>query len=160
MLPRRARAYPPVTRRRRFGVSPEMDGKNDHRYRSGSFDGLSDAGGNHRHYFKSSFAKSMALETTKSLSFDLDLTGGNNDQQRFNTIGSPHRQVRKNIKRVVKRSDASVEGSPARIRVSIVFESLPRFRRRVPQISRCFVFIRRIVSRRDNISSTSFVLRF
>lgn len=60
--------------------------KNGH-YLSGSFDGLSDGG---EHYFKSSFAKSMALETTKSLNFDLDMTG--NDpyyrQNRYNTIGS------------------------------------------------------------------------
>lgn len=63
-------------------------------YLSGSFDGLSDGVDNdQRHYFKSSFAKSMALETTKSLNFDLDLTGNDHRQQpvRYNTIGS--RQV-------------------------------------------------------------------
>jgi len=67
-------------------------------YLSGSFDGLSDGDRDQqlhrdhhqRQYFKSSFAKSMALETTKSLNFaDLDLTGGNN---RYNTVGS-QRQV-------------------------------------------------------------------
>lgn len=57
-------------------------------YHSGSFDGLSDAG---HHLFKSSFAKSMALETTKSLNFDLDFTAGND---RYNTIGSSRRQVK------------------------------------------------------------------
>ncbi|XP_025193738.1 uncharacterized protein LOC112593531 isoform X2 [Melanaphis sacchari] len=56
-------------------------------YLSGSFDGLSNGDHDHhqRQYFKSSFAKSMALETTKSLNFaDLDLTG----KERYNTIGS------------------------------------------------------------------------
>ncbi|XP_050421873.1 uncharacterized protein LOC126834172 [Adelges cooleyi] len=47
-------------------------------YLSGSFDGLS--GGTGHHYFKSSFAKSMALETTKSLNFDLDVVG-NSDKK-------------------------------------------------------------------------------
>jgi len=74
------------------GVStppPEMERSH---YLSGSFDGLSDDQHHVHHqrqYFKSSFAKSMALETTKSLNFaDLDLTG--ND--RYNTVGS-QRQV-------------------------------------------------------------------
>lgn len=58
--------------------------KNDHYLLSGSFDGLSDAAGDGGHYFKSSFAKSMALETTKSL----DMTRNNALQQRYNTIGS------------------------------------------------------------------------
>lgn len=69
-------------------------------YLSGSFDGLSGYGGGAdlQQYFKSSFAKSMALETTKSLNFDLNLTGGGDDDRdayhryRYNTIGS-QRQV-------------------------------------------------------------------
>ncbi|XP_050539774.1 uncharacterized protein LOC126904633 [Daktulosphaira vitifoliae] len=42
-------------------------------YLSGSFDGLSSNTGHH--YFKSSFAKSMAFETAKSLNFELDTVG-------------------------------------------------------------------------------------
>ncbi|XP_022167685.1 uncharacterized protein LOC111031879 isoform X2 [Myzus persicae] len=68
-------------------------------YLSGSFDGLSDGDRdqhhvlNQRQYFKSSFAKSMALETTKSLNFaDLDLTGN----ERYNTVGS-HRQANRRL---------------------------------------------------------------
>lgn len=75
--------------------------KNGH-YLSGSFDGLSDVG----HYFKSSFAKSMALETTKSLNFGLDLTAGHDHHHhnRYNTIG-PHRQVRTNEQFYTKTLD-------------------------------------------------------
>ncbi|VVC39703.1 Hypothetical protein CINCED_3A009278 [Cinara cedri] len=62
---------------------------------SGSFDGLSDGGQQH-HYFKSSFAKSMALETTKSLNSDLDLMTGNNGDGRYNTIGSQRQVNRRN----------------------------------------------------------------
>jgi len=76
-------------------------------YLSGSFDGLSDGDRDQhqvhhqRQYFKSSFAKSMALETTKSLNFaDLDLTG--ND--RYNTIGS-QRQVITNNYIIVMRNE-------------------------------------------------------
>lgn len=72
-------------------------------YLSGSFDGLSGYGGGPdlQQYFKSSFAKSMALETTKSLNFDLNLTGGGDDRDayhrhRYNTIGS-QRQVSEKI---------------------------------------------------------------
>lgn len=71
--------------------------KTAHQYRSGSFDGLL-GGPDLQQYFKSSFAKSMALETTKSLNFDLDLTGEDCDayRHRFNTIGS-QRQASENV---------------------------------------------------------------
>jgi len=80
-------------------------------YLSGSFDGLSDGDRDHvlnqRQYFKSSFAKSMARETTKSLNFaDLDLTG--ND--RYNTVGS-HRQVILKNKRVLAFLVVPIEAS-------------------------------------------------
>lgn len=81
----RTRASPSIRRSRLRKME-----KNGH-YMSGSFDGLSDVG----HYFKSSFAKSMALETTKSLNCGLDLTAGHDHHHRYNTIGS-HRQVRAN----------------------------------------------------------------
>jgi len=69
--------------------TPEME--RNHYYLSGSFDGLSDGDHHQGQYFKSSFAKSMALETTKSLNFaDLDLTG----TDRYNTVGS-QRKVNK-----------------------------------------------------------------
>ncbi|XP_025421619.1 uncharacterized protein LOC112691549 isoform X2 [Sipha flava] len=70
---------------------------------SGSFDGLSDDDGHH-HRFKSSFAKSMALETTKSLGFDLNLTG-NDHRHRYNTIGSQRQVNRRNSQRLESNND-------------------------------------------------------